>query len=177
MQIRFGNMLFTTIYWIAFVPLISFYCWIKMEGNSQIHSVLLLLKSLLCNSYKQSRAEDNLSSKQRFPHTCTRFSSLILSKEYDSKTDLNIHHTEAFLTSHNSLVIYIRRSWRVHSSERKFENLIERRCIMTRLICVDIFRFEICVPGLTQTVLSSFWYYDEMHFCTVVDAYFSLTFF
>lgn len=41
MQIRFGTVFFTTIYWIAFVPFISFNCWIKMEGNSKIYSILL----------------------------------------------------------------------------------------------------------------------------------------
>lgn len=91
-----------------------------------------------------------------------------MSKEscvYDSKTDVNVYHTVTFLNSHDSS------RWFINVKVEGFIYLSEsltisfkRRCIMTRLIYIyvdiHVCRLEVRV---TQTVLSLFWCYDEMH--------------
>lgn len=93
---------------------------------------------------------------------------LIMSKEscvYDSKTDVNVYHTVTFLNSHDSS------RWFINVKVEGFIYLSEsltisfkRRCIMTRLIYIYV-DIHVCwlEVRVTQTVLSLFWCYDEMH--------------
>lgn len=158
-------MLFTTmlLYRIAFVPFISFCCWIKLDWSSQIHFILLILKKN-CSVVHKSRAvrKTIITSLSTIPQF------LIMSKEscvYDSKTDVNVYHTVTFLNSHDSS------RWFINVKVEGFIYLSEsltisfkRSCIMTRLIYIyvdiHVCRLEVRV---TQTVLSLFWCYDEMH--------------